>query len=60
MTNSREDFGDGLKVLIVDDHPIVISGCRAMLARIGGVEVFEAGDAKAGCIRDAKARYGQS
>ena len=37
-----------LRVLIVDDHPIVVSGCRALLEGEGGVEVFEAADGKAG------------
>ena len=33
-----------LRVLIVDDHPIVISGCRALLETDPGVEVLEAHD----------------
>ncbi len=36
-----------MKVLIVDDHPIVISGCRAMLGD-SDVELIEARTAKAG------------
>jgi two-component system, NarL family, invasion response regulator UvrY len=39
---------DVLRVLIVDDHPIVISGCRALLETEPGVEVFEAQDGAAG------------
>jgi two-component system, NarL family, invasion response regulator UvrY len=35
-----------MRVLIVDDHPIVVSGCRAMLAGETDVEVFDAGDAE--------------
>lgn len=35
-----------MRVLIVDDHPIVISGCRALLG--GGIELVEARTAKAG------------
>src|SRR5271167_739234 len=37
-----------LRVLIVDDHPIVISGCRALLETDPGVEVLEAQDGASG------------
>ena len=38
-----------MRVLIVDDHPIVTSGCRALLeAEDPGVEVFEASEGRAG------------
>ncbi len=37
-----------MRVLIVDDHPIVVSGCRALLEGDGDVEVFEAADGRAG------------
>jgi two-component system, NarL family, invasion response regulator UvrY len=37
-----------LRVLIVDDHPIVVSGCRALLQTEPGVEVFDASDGRAG------------
>lgn len=37
-----------MRVLIVDDHPIVASGCRALLESVPGVEVFEAADGRAG------------
>lgn len=37
-----------LRVLIVDDHPIVISGCKALLAADASVEVRDAGDADSG------------
>lgn len=37
-----------MRVLIVDDHPIVISGCRALLEAERSVEVFEAQDGKTG------------
>jgi DNA-binding NarL/FixJ family response regulator len=37
-----------VRVLIVDDHPIIVSGCRALLETGPGVEVYEASDAKAG------------
>ena len=37
-----------MRVLIVDDHPIVISGCKALLAAETDVEVFDAHDAETG------------
>jgi len=45
-----------MRVLIVDDHPIIVAGCSAMLAGEGDIEVFEARDAETGfsTYRDAK------
>lgn len=37
-----------LRVLIVDDHPIVVSGCRAMLADDPNVVINDAMDAESG------------
>jgi DNA-binding NarL/FixJ family response regulator len=37
-----------MRVLIVDDHPIVASGCRALLAGEGEVVLLEASDAESG------------
>ena len=37
-----------IRVLIVDDHPIVASGCRALLAGDGKIEILEAADAESG------------
>ena len=37
-----------MRVLIVDDHPIVISGCRALLETDPSVEVVEAQDGASG------------
>jgi DNA-binding NarL/FixJ family response regulator len=34
-----------VKVLVVDDHPIVLSGCRALLAEADDMEMLEARDA---------------
>ena len=34
-----------MKILIVDDHPIVLSGCRALIAEVQDVTVLEARDA---------------
>jgi two-component system invasion response regulator UvrY len=37
-----------MRVLIVDDHPIVASGCRAVLADEGDIVLLEAADAESG------------
>jgi len=37
-----------MRILIVDDHPIIVAGCTAMLAGEADMEVFDAGDADAG------------
>ena len=37
-----------MRVLIVDDHPIIVSGCTAMLAGESDMEVFDARDAESG------------
>jgi DNA-binding NarL/FixJ family response regulator len=37
-----------MRVLIVDDHPIIVSGCSAMLAGETDIEVFDARDAESG------------
>lgn len=37
-----------MRILIVDDHPIVASGCRALFAADPGVEILEAADAETG------------
>lgn len=37
-----------MRVLIVDDHPIVASGCRAVLADEGEIVLLEASDAESG------------
>jgi two-component system invasion response regulator UvrY len=37
-----------MRVLIVDDHPIVASGCRALFAGETGVVILEASDAESG------------
>jgi DNA-binding NarL/FixJ family response regulator len=36
------------KVLIVDDHPVVLSGCRALFAGDASIRIEEASDAKSG------------
>jgi len=37
-----------MRVLIVDDHPIVASGCRALLAGDAEISILEASDAESG------------
>ncbi|NLS71606.1 response regulator transcription factor [Bradyrhizobium brasilense] len=37
-----------MRVLIVDDHPVVVSGCRSLFASDKTVKIEEAADAKAG------------
>ena len=37
-----------IKLLIVDDHPVVVSGCRSLFASDESVKIDEAGDAKSG------------
>ncbi|MDR3464747.1 MAG: response regulator transcription factor [Xanthobacteraceae bacterium] len=37
-----------MRILIVDDHPIVASGCRALFAADPGVVILEAADADTG------------
>src|ERR1700730_7386533 len=37
-----------MRILIVDDHPIVASGCRALLAGNPDIAVLEASDAESG------------
>ena len=36
------------RILIVDDHPVVLSGCRALFASDSSITIDEAGDAKSG------------
>ncbi len=44
----RDSSGTGMRILIVDDHPVVVSGCKALLAAEPGVEIFDAAEAEAG------------
>src|SRR5919201_4868652 len=45
MQNSTKS---ATKVLIVDDHPVVLSGCRSLFASDTSVKIDEANDAKSG------------
>ncbi|HET7885085.1 MAG TPA: response regulator transcription factor [Bradyrhizobium sp.] len=38
------------KVLIVDDHPVVVSGCRSLFVSDASVKIEGAGNAKAGLL----------
>lgn len=38
----------GTRVLIVDDHPVVLSGCRTLFASDHSIRIDEATDAKSG------------
>jgi DNA-binding NarL/FixJ family response regulator len=44
QTNGRSTT----RVLIVDDHPVVLSGCRSLFASDASVKIDEAADAKSG------------
>jgi two-component system, NarL family, invasion response regulator UvrY len=47
--NVKSVQGEGkMRVLIVDDHPIIVAGCSAMLAEEGDIEVFDARNADTG------------
>ena len=37
-----------MRILIVDDHPIFVTGCRALFNSDSSVEILEASDAKDG------------
>src|SRR4051794_372996 len=36
------------RLLVVDDHPVVLSGCRSLFASDSSVKIEEAADAKSG------------
>lgn len=37
-----------MKILIVDDHPVIIAGCRSMFAAEENYEIIDAKDADSG------------
>jgi DNA-binding NarL/FixJ family response regulator len=45
---TQDTAKSSMKVLIVDDHPVVLSGCRSLFAGDASVRIEEAGDAKSG------------
>src|SRR6187549_333471 len=48
MAKMQDSPKSATKVLIVDDHPVVLSGCRALFAADPSVKIEGAGDAKSG------------
>src|SRR5439155_15306996 len=51
ITGDALSRGTPMRILIVDDHPIVASGCRAVLADEGEIEILEAADDEEGeCV----------
>jgi len=47
ILKSQAERGHLVKLLVVEDHPIVISGCRALFSEDDGVTMFEARTASA-------------
>lgn len=47
MTEPAEIAGETTSVLIVDDHPVVLSGCRAIVLQDRSIQMYEALDAEA-------------
>ena len=47
MTATTEAAVNRLHVLIVDDHPVVLSGCRAILSQDASIHMIEASNAEA-------------
>jgi two-component system invasion response regulator UvrY len=48
MIGARPQSNESVRILIVDDHPIVVSGCRALLADNPNIVIAVAADAAAG------------
>lgn len=48
MGQTVRGWDNGIRILVVDDHPIVASGCRTVLADEPGIELLEAADAESG------------
>ena len=44
----RNTVRSAIRVLIVDDHPVVVSGCRSLFASDTSVKIDGAGDVKSG------------
>ena len=45
---AQDNAKSSIKVLIVDDHPVVLSGCRSLFAGDASIKIEEASDAKSG------------
>src|SRR5256714_7857447 len=48
ITMVQNSARPAIRVLIVDDHPVVLSGCRSLFASDASVKIDEAADAKSG------------
>jgi DNA-binding NarL/FixJ family response regulator len=48
MNLMQDNAKSSTKVLIVDDHPVVLTGCRSLFAGDPSVRIEEAGDARSG------------
>ena len=48
MTAAGDRMETKMRLLIVDDHPVVVSGCRALLADDPNILIVEAADATSG------------
>ena len=46
------------EILIVDDHPVVVSGCKALLASEPDIEVLDAPDAETGLAAYDEVSFG--
>src|SRR5277367_1387624 len=46
--HKKPEGSEPMRVLIVDDHPIVVSGCRALLGVDPAIEVIDASDGETG------------
>jgi DNA-binding NarL/FixJ family response regulator len=44
----QDTIKPGVKVLVVDDHPVVLSGCRSLFAADKSMKIDGAGDARSG------------
>jgi two-component system, NarL family, invasion response regulator UvrY len=50
MTATIHATDQSLQVLIVDDHPVVLSGCRAILSQDASIHVVASGNAEAAFV----------
>src|ERR1700761_1266084 len=48
MRDVVQDSPKATRILVVDDHPVVVSGCRSLFASDKSVKIEEAADAKSG------------
>src|SRR5258708_39553481 len=48
LSGDIDDCTERMKILIVDDHPAVVSGCRSLFASDPSIKFDEASDEKSG------------